>query len=131
MGNKYRPMRLGEEIRRIIGSMLVSEIKDPRLASRIITISGVEVTTDGSYATVYVAPLTLSGEDDNEVAKSVLTAFNSAKGVFRKRIASDIKLHHAPELIFKIDTSTEYGRHIDAILEEINAVSNSSSESEE
>ena len=50
MGKGYRQGRLGEEIRKIISSMLINGIKDPRLGS-MISISGVEVTSDGSYAT--------------------------------------------------------------------------------
>ncbi|MBF1358720.1 MAG: ribosome-binding factor A, partial [Mogibacterium diversum] len=65
-------------------------------------------------------PLTLSGEDSNEVSKEVLSAFNNAKGLFRTKISHDIKLRHAPELKFKLDSSMEYGRHIDEIIDEIN-----------
>ena len=86
---------------------------------RIITVSGVEVTRDASYATCYVTPFVLADEDREAVCKEVLAAFNSAKGVFRTQIGRDIKMRQVPELIFKLDTSMDYGRHIDAILEEI------------
>lgn len=119
MGKNYRKGRLSEEIRKCISSFLLNGIKDPRLAERIITISAIEVTSDGSYATVYVTPLTLQGEDTEEVCREVLTAFGSAKCILRKRVAAEIKLRHAPELLFKIDSSMEYGRHIDEILEDI------------
>ena len=56
MGKGYRAGRLGEEIRKIVSSMLISQIKDPRLSS-MISISGVDVTKDGSYATIYVSTL--------------------------------------------------------------------------
>ena len=36
------------------------------------------------------------------------------------KISHDIKLRHAPELKFKLDSSMEYGRHIDEIIDEIN-----------
>lgn len=116
---QHRQGRLSEEIKKSISSKLLNGIKDPVLTSRIITISGVEVTSDGSYATCYVTPLTLSGEDSTQVAKEVLDAFNRAKGAFRKQVASDIKLRHVPELIFKIDVSMDYGRHIDELIDEI------------
>ena len=59
MGKGYRAGRLGEEIRKIVSSMLISQIKDPRLSS-MISISGVDVTKDGSYATIYVSTLDFS-----------------------------------------------------------------------
>ena len=120
MGKNYRQGRLGEEIKKSISGYLLNGIKDPRLSTRIITISAVEVSSDGSYATAFFTPLTLSGEDSNEVSKEVLSAFNNAKGLFRTKISHDIKLRHAPELNFKLDSSMEYGRHIDEIIDEIN-----------
>ena len=117
---RYRQGRLGEEIKKSISTFLINGIKDPRLANRIITISGVDVTADGSYATVYVTPLTLSGEDKDAVCEEVLAGFKKASGLLRTQIAKDVKLRHTPELIFKIDSSMDYGRHIDSIIDEIN-----------
>lgn len=114
---KYRTGRLGEEIKKSISNFLVTEVKDPRLSSRIISISGVDVTKDISYATIYVSPLCLAEEDRESVYKEVLEGLNKAKGCIRTKIAGDIKVRHIPALIFKIDTSVEYGRHIDSILE--------------
>ena len=54
MGKGYRQGRLGEEIRRIISEMLIHGVKDPRL-SGMISLTGVEVTSDGSYATCFVS----------------------------------------------------------------------------
>lgn len=116
---KHRQGRLGEEIKKSISSFLINGIKDPRLANRIITVSGVDVTSDGSYATVYLTPLVLSGEERDEVFDEVLAGCNAAKGLLRHQVSRDIKLRHTPELIFKIDSSMDYGRHIDSILDEI------------
>ena len=118
MGKGYRQGRLGGEIRKIISQMLLSGIKDPRL-SGMISISAVDVTSDGSYATCYVSILG-TGEGGNpteEEKQSVLAGFNSVKGLIKRKIGHQIKLRHIPELIFKIDSSAEYGRKIDSILD--------------
>lgn len=127
---RHRQGRLGEEIKKSISQMLINGVKDPRLANRIITISGVEVTSDGSYAYVYVTPLVLGGEDKDEVCKEVMDGFGKAKGMLRKKLASDIKMRHTPELIFRIDSSMDYGRHIDALIEDIKANTPDRSEEE-
>ena len=120
MGKGYRKGRLSEEIRRIVSSMLLKEIKDPRL-SGIVTVSAVEVTEDGSYATIFFTKMgsnaaeEISGEEKDEV----LTAFKSAKGLIRREIGKQIKLKHVPDLLFKIDTSLEYGRHISKLINEL------------
>lgn len=119
MGKNHRIGRISEEIKRSISKLLVNGIKDPRLNSRIITISGVDVTADGSFATVYITPLTLADEDKDQVNQEVLAGFNRAKGTFKQQIGRDIKMRHVPELIFKIDSSMDYGRHIDALIDEI------------
>src|SRR5665648_962948 len=102
MGKGYRQGRLGEEIRKIISELLLREIKDPRL-SRMVSISAVEVTADGSYATAYVSVLglTSSSEASEEEKEEVLAAFRSAKG------------------LIKMDTSMEYGRHITKLIHDL------------
>lgn len=119
MSKNYRQGRLSEEIKKTVSTMLVDGIKEPRLKNRMITISGVEVTNDNSYAYIYVIPLVLRDEDREEVYIEVLYGFKRAQGVFRNKIAKDYRLHHAPELIFRIDKSEDYGRHIDELLDQI------------
>lgn len=120
MAKNYRQGRLSEEIKKTISELLVNGIKEPRLKNRIITVSGVDVTNDNSYAYIYVVPFVLDGEDREKVYEEVLDGFNKANGIFRNKISKDYRLHHAPELIFKIDKSEDYGRHIDELLEGIN-----------
>lgn len=117
MGKGYRQGRLGEEIRKIISELLVNGFKDPRLAG-MFSISSVEVTADGSYATCYVMLLNLS-KDEEEIKKEedeILAGLKSAKGLIKKEIGRQVKLRHIPELIFKIDNSMEYGSKIDALI---------------
>ena len=44
----------------------------------------------------------------------------SAEGKIRHKIGREIKLRHVPELLFKIDRSMEYGRHMDEVLKGLN-----------
>ncbi len=120
MGKGYRQGRLGEEIRKIISELLLREIKDPRL-SGMVSISAVEVTSDGSYATAYVSilGLTSSSEASEEEKEEVLVAFRSAKGLIKREIGKQIKLRHVPEVLFKMDTSMEYGRHITKLIHDL------------
>lgn len=121
MGKGYRQGRLGEEIRRIISEHLISGIKDPRVAEHMISISGVSVTSDGSYATCYVSVLNFSKDEEEKKTEEndILAGLNSAKGVMKKEISRQVKVRHIPELIFKIDHSMDYGRHIEEILDTI------------
>ncbi|MBR6799525.1 MAG: 30S ribosome-binding factor RbfA [Bacillota bacterium] len=117
MAKGHRQGRMGEEIRKIISDLLFKGLKDPRL-SAMISITAVEVTSDGSYATVYVSVLGMDPDKEKAAAQQqdTLDALNSAKGFIRKEIGRQIKLRHVPDLIFKIDKSLEYGRHIDELI---------------
>lgn len=120
MGKGYRQGRLSEEIRKIISEMLLREVKDPRLSS-LITISEVKATQDGSYAVCYVTILSAAKDVDAKAKEEaeVLAGLNSAKGMFKKEIGHQIRMRNVPDLIFKIDRSMEYGRHISEVLKTI------------
>ena len=120
MGKGYRQGRLGEEIKKIISGLLLRELKDPRLTA-MISVTAVEVTSDGSYATVYLSVLGMNpaAEDIEKEQKDAIEGMQHAKGLIRKEIGRKIKLRHVPDLIFKIDHSMEYGRHIDKIINDL------------
>ena len=125
MGKVYRAGRLGEEIRKILSEMLISGIKDPRVSEAMVSVSSVDVTNDGSYATCYISVLTPTGGDgkpeaeDLKIREDVIEGLRSAKGLIKREIGKQVKVRHIPELIFKIDTSMDYGRHIDKVLREL------------
>lgn len=118
MGKGHRSERLGEEIRKIVSDMLLRELKDPRLSSGMVSVSAVQVSPDGSYATVYITVLGLGpeGADSQKTQEDALAALHSAKGLIKREIGRQVKLRHIPELTFKMDTSMEYGRHIEEII---------------
>ncbi|MDR1247591.1 MAG: 30S ribosome-binding factor RbfA [Clostridiales Family XIII bacterium] len=121
MKKSYRTDRMAEEIRRIVSEMFLRELKDPGLKG-VAGISDVEVTGDGSFATLYILVSCDPDRDsaDDREKQDVLDAFHRAKGLLRREIGARLQLKHTPDLIFKIDVSQEYGRHIDRIFEELN-----------
>ena len=121
MAKGYRAGRLGEEIRKITGNMLLFELKDPRLQGKMVSVSDVEVSDDGSYATIYLSVLGKSSSEDaeEEEKNDILKAMKSASGTIRREIGRNIKVRHVPELSFKIDNSIEYGRHMSKIIDSL------------
>lgn len=121
--SNYRPGRLGEEIKKILSDMLLRGLKDPAFSRSLISITAVDVTSDGSYATVYLTELPYGSQaedvDKDARREDILQAFGRAKGMIRHELGKKIKVRHVPDLIFKIDTSMEYGRHIDEVIESL------------
>ncbi|MEG0156545.1 MAG: 30S ribosome-binding factor RbfA [Anaerovoracaceae bacterium] len=115
MGKGYRQGRLGEEIRKIVSELLLRELKDPRLDS-MVSVTAVDVTSDGSYATIFLTVFGTKEEDTEQKKEDVLAAMRSAKGLIKREIGKQVKLRHTPDLIFKFDTSFEYGQHIEELI---------------
>jgi ribosome-binding factor A len=105
-----RKHRVPAEIQRLLSELLLSEVKDPRLAEA--RISDVEVSGDLSLATIYFNALSL--DDDPAPIKE---GFEQARGFFRTRVARALNLRRVPELRFRHDTSAkravELGQLID------------------
>lgn len=107
-----RQDKVGEALKREIGSIIHDELKDPRLG--FITITRVELTPDLRYAKVFFSVL---GKD--EEYKKTKEALDSALGFIRRLIAQRISLRFTPEIAFKEDRSVEYSIKIQEILDEI------------
>lgn len=99
----YKTERTAEDIKRELIAIL-SELKDPRIAGKMLTIVKVLVSGDCSYAKVYVSDL--SGMDG---AKDAAKALNGAVGFIRGEIGKRLHLRKAPELKFYADDSIAKG----------------------
>ncbi|SHJ41948.1 ribosome-binding factor A [Hathewaya proteolytica DSM 3090] len=110
---KYRSGRINEEMRKHISSIIQTKIKDPRL-SAMISVTRVDVTSDLSYAKVYVS--IFANEEDE--SKS-FDALKKSEGFIRSELGHLIKLRHIPQIIIEKDDSLAYGMHINSILKSI------------
>lgn len=110
---KVRPNRVGEEIKKELVLLIRNGIKDPRVDS-LISITDVEVTGDLSYATVYISRF---GSDKQR--QDALDGMKAASKYMRGELSKRLKLRVAPELIFKLDDSLQYGAKIETILNQI------------
>lgn len=108
--------RLNHAFQEEISMILMTEIKDEDI--KFVTITGVETTSDLSYAKVYFTVL------DDTKRKSTLEALNGAASFIRGKLAERVEVRHTPELKFIYDTSIEYGNHIDEIIDSINKEEN-------
>ncbi|MFD7521543.1 30S ribosome-binding factor RbfA [Paenibacillus chitinolyticus] len=110
---RVRVGRVGEQVKKEISQILQSEIKDPRIG--FLTVTGVDVTNDLSQAKVYLSVL---GTDEQK--EGTLKALSSASGYIRSELGKRIRLRKVPELIFKFDTSIDYGSRIENLLHDLN-----------
>lgn len=107
-----RPERIANEMREIISTIIRNELRDPRIG--FVTITRVEVTADIRNAKVFFSAL--GGKEEKERAAEGL---NSASGYIRKLLGERLKIKFTPELIFRLDESTEYVIHLNKIFDKI------------
>lgn len=118
-----RQHRVAEQIHRELSLLLMREVRDPRLSD--VTITEVRVTPDLLIARIYFSVL-----GDSTQQQEALVALDHANGFLRTQLAGQVRLRFAPELVFELDTSAEYGRRIDELLDEVTASSSSEDGSE-
>ncbi len=107
-----RTEQVAEEIRRILGDLLVREVRDPRIG--MLTVTGVDVSPDLKHARVHVS--VLGSEDDERLS---MTALRKASGFLRTELGRRMALRHVPELRFQPDRSVQHAVHISKLLDEV------------
>ena len=106
-----RQLRVGEIIRHKLAEMLArGEIHDDVLASHVITIPEVRLSSDLKLATAFVIPL---GGSDTE---AVLDALNRNKRYIRAELAQAVNLKFAPDIRFRSDETFAEASRIEALL---------------
>jgi ribosome-binding factor A len=103
-----RTDRVGAELRREIGLLVHSAVRDHGLPS--VSVSDVEVTRDLDWATVWVTALM------PEQSLQAVKALNELKVEFRRELSRSMRLRRVPELRFKYDDSVDKGERIEQLL---------------
>ena len=119
---QYRLLRIGEQIKQEISTMLLRhEIKDPRV-SEFLTINRVEVTPDLAFAKIYVS----SFMDQKSIERGV-QGLQSAAGFIQSSIAKKLTIYRFPRFTFVADTSIREGYEM---VQKLNALEKESDEIE-
>jgi len=85
-------------------------VHDPVLAVTSVTVSEVRMSRDLRRATVFLTEL------GRELSVEVATALERAGPYLRGEVARRMHLKHAPELLFRADTTFAEAARIDALL---------------
>lgn len=103
--------RLNSTFAKEISYILQNEVKDPVI--KFVTVTGCEITSDLSYAKVFVTVF------DKEKKNDIMKALDGAKSFIRGEISKRVEIRHTPELRFVFDDSIEYGEKIDKLIDEL------------
>lgn len=110
-----RSRRVADEIQRELADIIRLELKDPRAG--LITITGVDVTSDLEHAKVFVTRLT-TGPSSEATHQETLRTLRHAAGFLRSQLAHRMKLRIVPQLVFAYDDSVEQGMHLSQLIDQ-------------
>ncbi|HXK66671.1 MAG TPA: 30S ribosome-binding factor RbfA [Spirochaetota bacterium] len=108
----FRKQKLETQIKKLVGTLIVTEIKDPRIG--FVTVTNVELSKDYAYADVYVSVL---GDENNK--KKSMAGLQSARGFIQYRVGKALSIRTIPEIRFHLDTSIEEGVDMVNLLEKL------------
>ncbi|MGD2135568.1 MAG: 30S ribosome-binding factor RbfA [Gemmatimonadales bacterium] len=112
--HRHRPERVAALIQETLAEALTTRVKDPRVG--FVTVTGVDVASDYSVATVGVSVL-----GDEEEKAQAMEGLDSASGFLRSLLARTLTLRTTPELRFVLDRGIEHAARINRILDDLNA----------
>lgn len=110
---KYRLGRVRQEILREVSSILLTDIKDPRVDG--VTITDIELTGDLQHATLFYSTLS----DKAGERQKTQAGLDAVTGKVRSELGRRLTLYRVPEIVFERDQSIDYGSHIDRLIESI------------
>ena len=111
MTGYQRTARVNDLIRVELSDLLRRKVKDPRVASTSVT--AVQTVADLSQATVMVSLL------DPSLEAQVLAGLSRAAGYLRGELGRRLRLKRVPELIFRVDHSSQESAHLLELLDEL------------
>jgi ribosome-binding factor A len=101
--------RINDRFKEVLSVILLTKIKDPRLAD--VSVTDVKVDRELDYANIYV-----SAPQGRVREKEVLEALNHAAGFLKYELANEIDLRIMPKLRFFWDVTPERADRIDTLL---------------
>lgn len=112
-GRAPRQVRVAEQLRQELSSLILTEMKDPRV--RLASVSSVITSPDLRSARVRISAL---GSDEER--QRVVAVLRSAEGFLRAALGHRLEnLKTAPHLHFELDESIGYSVHISSLLRDL------------
>lgn len=107
--SSLRIAKVQELMKQEVSQIILRELKDPRIG--FVTVTKVDITPDLREAKIYVS---LMGTEEEKQAS--FAGLESSLGFVRREIGHRIKMRYTPQISFAVDTSLDYGTHIQSLL---------------
>ena len=106
-----RQLRVGQEIQKVIATAIEQgDVRSEEISKAFITVTKVVMSPDLKYATVYLTTL------NSKNLGIVLEQLDADKWLFKKLIASKLKLRFTPEINFRADDTFDEVERINKLM---------------
>jgi ribosome-binding factor A len=109
-----RTARVNELLRAEISELILREVKDPRVAEGLVTITEIRVSPDLRHATVFVSHL-----GTEEERQHALEGLQHAAPFLHRELMHRLKMRNVPELVFRFDPSIERGARLSDLIRKV------------
>jgi len=106
-----RTVRLNSLLKEVISEVIHRDIHHIPLIDQMITVTRVEITSDLSYAKVFVSVI-----GDEKKKKSVLDCLKGLAGPIAKLASKKVVMRYFPSLEFELDVGLEKQLHMEEVL---------------
>lgn len=106
---------MAQVLQRELAVILQKEVKDPRLD--MVTISDISVSTDLSYAKIYV---TIFSKSEDRITENI-NVLNHMAGFLRTLLGKRVKARIIPHLTFVYDKTMIEGNRLAKLIDEASA----------
>ncbi|MGH1360120.1 MAG: 30S ribosome-binding factor RbfA [Burkholderiaceae bacterium] len=110
--NANRSERVAQQLHQEVAAIVRGELKDPRIG--MVTITGVDLTPDYAYLTVYFSVL----PDDEETVAKTTEGLLASAGYVRSKIGRRVRIHTTPDVRFVQDVSTAHGMAMSQLIDQ-------------
>ena len=108
-----RAERIADYIRAELASIVLREMRDPRVS--MLSVTDTQVSRDFAVADVYVSSVAAT---DDSARQELVTVLNNAAGFLRSAVAKRQAWRKTPRLRFHYDDLPERGARIGALIDQ-------------
>jgi ribosome-binding factor A len=116
MATNRRVERVAALIKREVSQMLLTDIKDDRVGSGMVSVTDVNLSGDLQHAKIFVS---IYGTD--EARAETMVGLKAVTGYVRSELGKRIRLRRTPEVLFKEDRSFERGSQVLSLINQLSA----------
>jgi ribosome-binding factor A len=119
MATDRRVSRVASLIKREVSLMLLSDIKDDRVGTGMVSVTDVDLSGDLQHAKIFVS---IYG---SEAARAeTMAGLRAVTGFVRSELGQRVRLRRTPEVVFVEDRSLERGDRVLSLINQLTHPSN-------